>query len=258
MTAREYIDEIKLRLNRLGVTMHINDALIMNYVNKARRDVQIATMGVLPERYGSRNLIQINNATIDDDTTNHKYYTTLPIEVRRFILPSNYLDIVSFWLRWEFEGTLNIREARRITKQELHNVKSHCFNMPTIERPVYVIENKQQDYNLNSGSGMCFIAGIETANGNLFNLGVQVFAEIWSILAITDFDRWDESEDILSIDLQEYAIRQAMIYCVNTIQHISLKQSLQIQLDAYKDIVIQNYMMLKDQPILELPSQEGI
>lgn len=251
MTARDYIDEIKLRLNRLGVSSTLNDPLILNYVNKARRDVQVATMGVVPEKYGRRDVVNISTAVIDDDAMQHLYYN-IPIEVRRFPLPVDYLDIVSFWLSWDG----NFREARKVNKQELHNVKTHCFNAPTIDRPIYILESKQSDY-FGSLDNICYIAGVELNGQSIFETSV-VTAEIWAIVTLQDFDRYNEVEPVFGPDLEEFTVKQAMIYCMNDIKHIALKQSLQVQANDYKEMVLQNYTVYRDKPILKLPSQEGI
>lgn len=258
MTAREYIDEIKLRHNRLGVSIELNDAKILNYINKARRDVQIATMAVIPERYGARTTFTLNNtsAPIDADSMQHLYYATVPIQVRRFQLPVNVLEVMSLWITHVINGVPTYREARRTNKQELHNIKTHCFNMPTIDRPLYVLEAKQQD-SFGSFDNICYIAGFETNGQNIFNQG-NVMIELWSIIAIDDFDLRSEIEPVFSVDLEEFAVRQAMIYCLNNIKYMSLKQSMQIDTDKYKDTLLQNYTMFRDKPIHQLPSHEGI
>jgi len=257
MTAREYIDEIKLRLNRLGVTSTLNDPLILNYVNKARRDVQMATLSVMPERYGRRDVYLLNaaSAPVDVDSMVHIYYN-VPIEVRTFQLPPDYIDVETLWIGRMKNGRWIYREARRLHKKEFHNVKTHCFNIPHVDRPVFVIDSKQ--YNDFGGvDNICYIAGLEENGVSIFNAGM-VQVEIWAIVALSDFDRLDENENVLSIDLQEYAVKQAMVYCLNDIDYIGLKQSMVSQVETYKRMVIDNYRMLKQQPIHQLPSQEGV
>ena len=254
MTVKEYIDEIKLRLNRLGVTKSLNDALILSYLNKARRDVQIATMSIMPERYGRRDVIQLslgNNTFPDPDTMQHLYHPTMPIDVYRFRIPADYIEIVSLVLSGYELGR---REARKLVKPELHNIKTHGFNLPVWDRPIYVHEFKQQDYFANVDN-WCYIAGVRKGQSLIFDIDL-IAVEIWAIVALADFDMKTEQEPVLSPDLEEYAIKQAMLYCTHDVEHVALYQSLKAQTEQYGETIMQNYTMMIDEPIQQLPSEE--
>lgn len=250
MTVREYIDSVKLRLQRIGITRTLNDALILNYINKARRNVQVETLGLFESRYGRRDVFQLNNIALDqDDSNTHLYYQDTQINVVRFPLPVDYIDIATLWLVRQDQNGFVYREARKVNKREFFNVRSHCFNMPTSDRPIYAIETKQFDVR-GSGGNICYLSAGAT---DISNASVEIYA----VVALQDFDQWDEQELVLSPDLEEYAVKQAVLYCLNDVEYLEIKDILLAELNEYKNMLMTNYKISKDQPIEILPSQEA-
>ena len=98
MTCRQYIDEVKLRLTRIGIVTKINDGEILTYVNRARRAVQMLVLPIYEQRFGA--YVQIPIATITSDTTASApaNYFGRVINIYRVQLGVPVVDIVSAYL----------------------------------------------------------------------------------------------------------------------------------------------------------------
>jgi len=57
--------------------------------------------------------------------------------------------------------------------------------------------------------------------------------------------------------LEEYAVKQAVLYCLNDVEYLEIKDILLAELNEYKNMLMTNYKISKDQPIEILPSQEA-
>ena len=259
MICRQYIDEVKLRLSRIGVVTKINDAEILTYVNRARRAVQMLTLPIYEQRFGA--FVQIPIATITADTTSSApvNYFGRATNIYRVPLGVPVIDIISAYISWtDTNNTIVRRETRRIAKKEMHSINYHSWNLPSIDRPVYALETKQAEATPGQFAGdTIYLGGLEDTLTTTILTQANPMFEMWYTAPLADFQAWNEVEPVLSPDLEELAIIQTMLYCLSNFQYIAQKQVVQADFELFKNIALSNYDMMKNKPIQVLPSEEG-
>lgn len=260
MTCRQYIDEVKLRLTRIGIVTKINDGEILTYVNRARRAVQMLVLPIYEQRFGA--YVQIPIATITADTTASApaNYFGRAINIYRVPLGIPVVDIISAYVSWtDANGVVVRREARRVAKKEMHTINYHSWNLPSIDRPIYALETKQAEATPGQFSGdTIYLGGLEDNLTTTILTQTAPMFEMWYTAPLADFQAYPEVEAVLSPDLEELAILQTMLYCLSNIQYIAQKQVVQTDFELFKNIALSNYDMMKNKPIQVLPSEGGL
>lgn len=115
MTAIDYIEEIKLRLSRFDVIKHLNDLLILSYINKGRQQAQRFTVEAMPERYGRISILPISPTFVANYTT-----TSYAGKVTRMYpvnLPNDFINVYRVILK--YQTVLETEENEIITLTEL-------------------------------------------------------------------------------------------------------------------------------------------
>ena len=259
MLCRQYVDEVKLRLTRIGVTVDLSDSEIITYINRARRSVQMVVLPIFEQRFGAFISIPLTNAAQDVMSTVPANYTGEPVNIFRTNIPI-LIDVISAYITWtDPNGIIKRREARRVSKKEMHTINNHSWNLPSIDRPVYAIEMKTLEATPGQTGGWAiYLGGLEDTPTTTILTQANPTFELWYTAPLADFQSLNEMENILSPDLEELAILQTMLYCLSNIEYIALKQSVQIDYELFKDVALGNYDMLRNKPIHVLPSEEGM
>src|SRR5574343_176845 len=190
LTVKQYVDEIKLRLRRFDVVLSLDDATIQTLLNRARREVQATTLGLMEYRYGR---ILVMPITIVAAGTNPPGYnlnpninasgvseqiTTItalnrasfnPVTIWQTYLPADFIDatgvIMHYLLPNSTSPTVTWNFAmRRVDKRELFTVQSHSWNPPTIVSPTYAIEKNSTDSTVRM-----YFAGVDATGLGLTN-----------------------------------------------------------------------------------------
>lgn len=163
-TAQQLIDEVKLRLARLNVSLELDDQTILTFINDARRQVQADTLGLREWAYTKWVLLPIPTATPN------QALQPIPNPILGFTLnwytvplPADFIREVIVLLRYTWNNVLYRSEARYAAGLELTNVSIHSWNMPTPVRPVYTIERAPL---LTGVIPVLHIAGLESAATN--------------------------------------------------------------------------------------------
>src|SRR5574343_1993895 len=90
MTALEYIEEVKRRMDRRTIAMLGNDLLLLTYINKARKEVQKFTIELQNYRYGRISRIPISTLPWLPYTLSNNYLG-LSINLFPAILPIDFI-----------------------------------------------------------------------------------------------------------------------------------------------------------------------
>lgn len=267
MTAQQYVDEVKLRLSRTDIVLELNDPLILSYVNKARREVQRATLDIIPERYGevyNVNLLQV----LYDQGEVINTYSGRDIRVITLALPDDIIDVYTALLYYKMDASsawapdvTYKAEARRMTKTEMYNVLMHSWNTPSIYRPVYAVERSV----VNGVYGYwMFISGFDVEAGvTLWDIANSIRSEIWYIKALDDLETYNaaggvDNEPVIPADIEEVVVYYAMLYCLQNIKEIDSVQSVAADLEQLISVISQNYTLTEQRQLQMLPSKEGI
>jgi len=251
MTARDYIDEVMLRLIRMNVMNEMNPGVILTFLNRARRDAQRETMKLFPERYGK---ILIDNlagvyASEFEIAVN---YTNENIKVIEYELPDDFLDSVVVKIGWDS----NVSEARHVSKRELYGVGMHAFNMPTIWEPVYAIDRRIDEAGY---PYKIYISGISY----LFDQGFTPTLEMWyqsALHYIEDVNSLETSDNELTlpVEIEELVINYTLLYCSELVGQEFQYEVVSSQIDAILSLLQQTYQISIMRKYELIPSKEKV
>jgi len=142
-TCKTYMEEAMLRLNRYEVQAELDDGSAEMLVNLARRDVQLATIGLFPERYAGIHRLDLENNFLTSELQEFRQVITrggLPDTIRwyGYQLPDDFIEEVAVYVKSEANG--DWWRARKTTKQEMWAVSRSSTLAPTVREPMYFVE----------------------------------------------------------------------------------------------------------------------
>ena len=258
MTSREYIDEIKVRMLRENVSMAFNDLTVLDYINEARRQVQLDVVPVMPERYARvTTQVFVKDEVIDYRVNN----TNLPYTTRVYQapLPDGFIEIYQTIVKWtDSSGVTYFPACRQITKQEMFAIQLQSINRPTTSEPVYCIERNQS-----ANSWVIYLSGLD------FDATNSIFEETnpelitWHTEAVPDLDLWDNTpvgnadNDIATpLDLEELIINYTLRALYEVLNATEALPSVDMQIKTLLNRVNGTYMIEKQEEAAALPSKE--
>lgn len=260
MTIKEYIDEIKIRLSRIGITRDLDDMTLATYVNRARQQVQRFVMPITPDRYGKRKTFTIDGTTSEDNDYKVSIgYSNKTVDYWRFPLPDDYIDAEVCILEWEIDEVIYRSEARQATKFELFNNSVNAFNVPSNHRPVYTTENLLAHSNLGyplTWSGKHFYI----SPGNITDLiakATNIKVELWYKHSIYDLDYWlNDNDQVTPYYLDELVINFACQLCLRNISDERSIDSVEAESGILKKMIQELYTVQTDVAEQFMPSKE--
>jgi len=252
MTALEYIEEVKRRMDRRTIAMLGNDALLLTYVNKARKEVQKFTIELQNYRYGRISRIAVSVTPYPLYTLNNNYLG-LTINLFAVVLPIDFIKeyLVTVDIQG-VSGLLNTSICRYTTLSELSKIQYNAFNFPNMMNPIYTIIN---DNNQN----ILLIGGID---GGTATIDTPHIAEIWHTVVIKDLEFRDinaleEPELVLGPDVEELVILYTMSMILSHTGSPSDYQILSNEIKLMESYIMQNYAESKAVSDLLLASYEN-
>lgn len=245
MTGKDYIDEIKLRLMRLGISKEANDPLILSYINEGRRAVQQATMYLYPERYGKIARIAVAEENLITEYVIPPNASNKITDVWRVAMPDDFIRANVVIVEWlsnvgDNAGVTYRTEARRMDKRELYNIQAHSWNVPTIWDPAYAVEKST----LAGTDWYIYIAGLNYDVQTLFDIAATVVLEVWYVAALNDIE-YTDSEITIPPQIEELTVHYALYYLLQKMFELDaatvvmtdivmLQQSLQMNYEIEK------------------------
>lgn len=247
MTARDYIDEVKVGLLRYEISTFFSDPEILSYINRARRDAQRLTIGRYPERYSV-----ILNVTLTEDAGLYpgRYYA---------VLPDGIMDIVGVYLNYtDINTTAAVSSrARQSSYRELSSILTHSWNAPSIKEPAYLMQRSP----ITDENNLYLFIGDLTLDINDYATGVSV--EIWATVAIGEIEDYDiagadDTEVIVPTMFEELVILLALKTCIEKTHDQAAIGGVMVEINDYAGLFdLTEYFKMESQTIL-LPSKEGI
>jgi hypothetical protein len=203
MKAKEYIDEIKLRLDRMVVGLTIDTFELLHELNAARREVQIRLLPFLGNRFGSILKTNFNLASIDTKYIDQNYDPTSQYVVYSFAMPDAFIRPVAVYVDND-NVIFNRYEARPSTLQELYGAVLNKWMLPRFDDPMYAYV-----YHSNN------LKEIKIAIGNAPYVATEVAAgrlvlEIWYVRALDLLDINSDVDNLLPLDSQEIVILEVI------------------------------------------------
>lgn len=249
MILQDYIDEVKLRLNRYNVVVDSNDLLLITYINDGRRNAQRLSLPYVGQRYGRIITIQGTAFTLFNPTS-----IALPnnnvVSTYNTPLPADCIDIDTVICGYTNGATSFRKEARRMDKEEVYNLSLNNWTIPTIDRPAFTLEHILFS-NTPIGGKSLLIAGINQAD--IVNMNMA----IWYKAIIPELNDPGEQELWLSPDYQELSIYYAMLSLVRDSKSQEHYQTVAMVLNKMVGNLTGVYQMNQFQPIKELETNEA-
>lgn len=228
-TMEQYVSEVVTRLPRYDVAQSLDPGMLEMLVNRARHDVQMATLQMFPERY-SRDFV-ISSAPAEVTTLRTAYsrlnattgniVTTLNT-VYEASLPGDYIDVVAVRVD---NGAGVLYAARRVDKRELYTTMSKGFTVPTTTAPIFYIEKSPAEaaYRIGVSKG----ASAVTAG--------QV--EIWYLAKLPYMKLTSPGPELevrIGYDLQELVV---MVSCLKAVETVGNGMAIQMLQSDVEDCV---------------------
>ena len=254
MNTNDYITEIKCRLS-FFTTKKISDPLLMTYVNRARHQVQRVYEKLYPEAFGeiySANLIKLKTETRSRVMNGDK-----PINFYELPLPEDFNDCYVVLLNWEMDYESKKVELTRINREEINTVCKNKWQMPTTQKPDYIIDTQfSEDY----PNGKILICGIDyDSTTTLFertkkvnNLNTPITMTMYYTKAMDDinYERTVtgtiEEENVIPKNMEEDVISYAMLYCLEATEDSLAKDSIGIEIQNIESQLKMNYEIRKE------------
>ncbi len=249
---QSYQQEVALRLSRYTVSLELDPGTLEMMVNRARREVQMATLNIFPERYSailSLSAVSGNTSVEQADlqTTVLRVGTPVVNKVFQMKLPNDFIQMEAVHIT----SPNGVWEARESTKQELYSISSNQNSMPTEREPVYVIEKSPDNsyYNILIGAGSRSVAVADVT--------------IYYIKALKYLERTDSTgapdvEKSMSYEFEEFVIYHTMLQALKKTSFNNAKKEIASDLEQGFAMLESNYNSTVDRSGLMLPSREGL
>ena len=171
MTARDYKDEVMLRVPSLDVAKQVNSPFLMTCINEARQEVQRNLLKIYPELFGKIANIDIA-LTEDTDFEVPDGYSSRDLSVISVQLPGDFIKEHCLFLKYIVDGATYRMQMRATTKRELYNALKDAWISPSRRSPLYCIDRYNDTHNL-------YIAGLVDDVRSLFDDATSIQAEVW-------------------------------------------------------------------------------
>jgi hypothetical protein len=258
MTIKQYVDEVMLRLRRYDVSLEIDIQTATLFVDRARREVQMSTVGLYPERYSG--IVTPTGIAEDAAQSVTNRSTGQPIKLYKGFVPRDIIEPKIVVVLYGSGATESAYEARRVDKRELYNVMRHSWVRPTPITPVYAIEATSSEFSVNetrNSKNLIYIAGPPSITFN---------TRIFTTLALDFHDYLPDYENgtLSSVEdmetswmFTEMVITHALVDCLQKIEAPAALASVKAEQQFYAQMVKEMYSMNTTQS-QRLPSNEPI
>lgn len=263
MIAREYIDEVKLRLPRTFVIKYLSDPLILSYINKARRDVQRYLMAIKPERYGKIVSIEVEEGDAVDSLALSSTYNDYQSTIYAIEMPTDFIIPYIVHLSYlNSDGVTRLSECRQVPKREMYNVQKHSWVAPRKHNPIYAVERKQENELGNTGEFL-YLGGFDSGAAATIFDDYTINAIVWYVAALDDLTLSQSGgsydDDVTTpLDVEELVIMFAMVSCLQNIGTQLSPQSVKLYLEFTKNLIKSNFELHGIETTTLLPSQDAI
>lgn len=188
LSAYDYIDEVKMRLQRFEVATNIDDMQILTYLNESRHEVQQLFLSLYPEHFSKIYTIPLNIGMRYSRYDQPDTISGMPMKILEVELPPDVIDITTAIVYWCDTATQIIwrNQARRSTKYELLSITNHAWNLPTLMRQVYALDKYiSRDGVQDTYLTKLYLAGIDKdATTTIFDGSDYVNLELWCTIAL--------------------------------------------------------------------------
>lgn len=153
---QQYVDDVRMRLSRYDISAEVDNGMLEMLVNRARHDVQLATLQIFPERYSREfTIAAVPSAVTDYATTSPRATGSVTNAVYEAALPSDFIEMVQCFVK---DSGTTFWAGRLVNKRELVQIMRNVWNCPTEQNPVYYVQRAPGDASytigVSKGSGV--------------------------------------------------------------------------------------------------------
>lgn len=236
----QYVDEVKTRASRYDIQLELDDLTIEMLVNRARRDVQMATLPLFRERYGRIGVLSDSPTLVSAYAAGDAAWYSVP-------LPTDFIEEVVVYLMTSTRQW----EARKLSKPEMDNVARNSWNSPTANAPAYVVEK-----NPSSATATIYISkgsGVVGANEvEIWYVAALPYLQAYPVSGIPDVERK------MSYQWEELVVLCALAKTYEMTQFQGAKELLLSDIQTIITLLEENYKTKVDRPKLLLPSRDSL
>lgn len=250
----QYIDEVKARMSRYDVQVELDDLKLEMLINRARRDVQLATLPLFRERYGRIATI----SAVPSILANFAFDT---VDFYTAALPADFIeeDVVTV------NHSSNPWEARKLIKQEMYGISRSSWVSPTPNSPVYIIERNPASVttNIYVSKGSTVVAANDIV---LWYVAALPYLQAYPVSGIPDNERkmsyqWEELVVLCSMakayEMQQFLqLRDLIVADVQTIVSL-MEESYKTTIDRSKLLLPTRESLIPNVPISDVPIGGG-
>lgn len=244
MTAKEYVDEVKLRLQRLSVVLSMDDGTVLTFVNRARREIQQSYSGMYPEFNGRIAVITPSGAYAPGLANG--------LSVYKAQLPVNCTEVTVVITT---NGAYR-HEARRVDFRELYGVQMQSWNPPRVWSPVYAVRFDPVESNATHDGPELYVCGI--APGSPLEVWYTAVVDFLELFPDDDASNPPDDEDFIPWHFQELVILNAMLDCMQKIDAGNMNESIKAETAMLEQIVQDVYKTSRMKQGSLLPSKQSI
>lgn len=256
MTIKEYIDEVKIRLTRIGVARDIDDIFLATYINRARQQAQRFVMPITPDRYGK--VRRYNLTGLANDIDQPTSYVGKDVQYWRLDLPDDFLDVHSCIVEWQLasNSTIYRAEARQATKFEMYNSAMNPYTSPMRIRPVYILENVLNDPVVMNDPGKTIL--ISAGDNDSLELDTNyIECQLWYVHSLYNLDYWlNDNDQVTPYYLEELVINFAIQMALRNINDEKALDAVDAEVKALEKLVKELYIVKTDMVQQFMPSKE--
>jgi len=256
-TMQQYKDEIANRLSRYQVSLELDSGTLEMIINTARRDVQMATLQLYPERYAA--IMTLDKLTGNTATEVTKYRKTITLrnattftsKVYVMDLPDEYMSHEVVMVNGTVGAASGFWEAREVNKRELMSALDNINTRPKENDALYYIEK-------DPGAAR---HKIYISKGT--NAITPADVQIWYTKALKYLELFDSSgnpdvESSIGYVFDEFVVYQSMLISLSEISFSGgAKEVIQNDFEKLAAIHETNYSAMINRQNLLLPTREG-
>lgn len=254
MTAKEYIDDLKLRLTRYQVGHDLSDEMLLSFINKARASVQRVLLPMYPERFSTIISIPHTPASLNQDlsltTVETLGYTN--INVYTYVMPNWFIDAYEVIIQWtDQEQNIVQSHCRRHNLNEMYGLYSNSWNQPMISTYTYALED-------NGVNTLMHIAGLDAIG---LVLQTDVVINIFCTAALSDLEHItagalaNDTETVIPSFAEELVVTEALLYCFEVLNNKIALDGLRMEKQRLERSLILNYGTKQQREEILLPSK---
>lgn len=236
----QYIDEVMARMSRYDVQIELDPLKLEMLINRARMDVQAATMPIFRERYGRTAIIGSSPVLVPT-------YSQGTIATYQANLPADLIQEEVVLVKYNS----NNWAARPVNKREFYGVVRNSWSYPTPQAPVYMVEKDPA----NALSTIYVSKGSDSVIANditVWYLAALPYLQSYPVSGTPDVERK------MGWQWEELVVLCTMVKAYEMLQFMQMRDLISNDIQAMVSLMEEQYKTTVDRSKLLLPTRESV